>query len=476
MLGEAKVGEGGQSRYTCLLSRADQELRLFPYPKSGASSSPVQIEGLPARPRIGLDPKDDDEEERRAVDASGRMHRVLARIEEMEGALDDPENLWPRLQEAWDRAEDESDPRMAEIVRQAKQVKQYLLDLERHMRKVLRRIRELTPLDRVQEMDRASMLWMVRQPGRSIAERAGADQRILSIARHENFDTLENRVLHAYLRLASHFARRWLREHRRARHSYRYRDVESYSRLCRRIDRELNELGVGIAEPGVTANYVLLENRSYRVVRESWLRLLRQDKAEDELWAWQAESWTDFCVLALTLALHRMADAKLLAQAPVVWLDEAMQGRRFLHDRPLAVFWLKNSNLLVEVQARPEGISPIQFAAKANVWLRVTELNSDAYERRVPVWTPHSFERMDLGTDAADAASLIEALRSRANIDLMREGLILTQAHGHFEEIERTAGKSRVQAIALDAVGETLGNGTRALASFVRSCFSEANV
>ena len=274
----------------------------MPYPKNGSSEHPLKISGLPARPKIGLEPNTD--EERIATDASHRMHRVLARIEELEAALDDPENLWARLQKAWDRAEDETDPRMAEIVRQAKNVKPYLLELEKRIRRVLRRNRELTPLDRVQEMDRASMLWMVRQPGLTTAERAGSDQRILAIARHENFDTLENRVLHAYLKLASHFARQWLREHKRAKNSKRFREVEGYSRLCRRLARELSDLGVSVAEPGITANYVLSENRAYRTVNEAWNRLLRQDKAEDELWAWQAESWTDFCVLAIVLALN----------------------------------------------------------------------------------------------------------------------------------------------------------------------------
>ncbi len=473
LLGDAKVGEGGLSQHSPLLSWDDRELRLFPYPKSGTADNPVKVAGLPVRPKIGLEPKTPAEEI--AVAASERMHRVLARIEELEAALDDPENLWLRLQEAWNRAEDESDPRMAEIVRQSIGVKPYLLELEKKIRRVLRRNRELTPLDRVQEMDRASMLWMVRQPGTTTAERAGADQRILAIARHENFDTLENRVLHSYLHLASHFARQWIREHRRAENSERYRNVEAYSRLCRRLSRELNQLGVSTAEPGVTANYVLLENRAYRAVNEAWHRLLRQDKAEDELWAWQAQSWTDFCVLAVTLALHGLKETRLLAQAPLVWLDEAIQGRRFLHDRPLAVFWLQESGLVVEVQARPEAVTSIQFAAKAHVWLRITDLKSDEFERRVPVWTPNPFERMSPNDDARNAAILIEALRKKASQEVIREGLILMPAHGKFENSEISIGASRVCAIAFDARGETLKEGKAALADFVRSCFQESS-
>jgi len=473
LLGDSSNDVDRKSRHAKLLSREKRELRLFPYPKTGSADHPVRVSGLPARPKIGLEPKTADEI--LSADASGRMHCVLARIEELEGALDDPANLWERLQEAWDRAEDESDPRMAEIVRQASHIKPHLLALEKRIRRVLRRTRELTPLDRVQEMDRASMLWMVRQPGRNTAERAGADQRVLAIARHENFDTLENRVFHAYLKLASHFSRQWIREHKLAQSSARYRLVEDYSRLCRRISRELTELGVSVADPGITANYVLMEDSAYRAVNEAWDKLLRQDKAEDELWAWQAESWTDFCVLAVTLALYSLDESKLIAQAPLIWMNEAIQGRRFLHDRPLAVFWLRESNLIVEVQARPEGISAIQFAARANLWLRITDLKSDSIARRLPVWTPHSFNRMHPPTEAQNAAASVHALRNQPGLEVLREGLILMPAHGVAETSEATSGGGRVQAIALDARGETLKFGKQAVAEFVRTCVQEEN-
>lgn len=470
LLAEVPGQDGARSRHAVLLAREGRELRLYPYPKTGQSNSPCQVAGLPARPKIGMEPR--TEEERSAVAASARMHRVLARIHEVEGALDDPANLWPRLQVAWDRAENEADPRMAEIVRQSQQTRPHVLLLESRIRRVLRRNRELVPLDRVQEMDRASMQWMVRQPGRSIAERAGANQRVLAIARHEDFNTLENRVFNAYLLLAARFARQWLREHKGAQSSLRYRSVESYLRLCRRLSRELSDMGVGVAPPDVTDNYVLMEDRTYRAIREAWDRLLRQNKAEDELWAWQAQSWTDFCVLAVTLALHGLEEAQLLAQAPLIWLDEAIQGRQFLHDRPLAVFWLRDSGLIVEVQARPERVSLIQFAARAHIWLRVTDLNSAAIERRVPVWSPHTFAPIDLRTETQQAATLIEMLRRRATHEVMREGLILAPADSAFNAEEATSGGSRVRGIAFDARGDALRRGKQALVEFVRSLFA----
>jgi hypothetical protein len=472
----AGLDVGGASRLARapnvpLLNGAGRELRLYPYPKTGAAPGPPEAIGLPARPRTGHEPQDAAEEE--AAAALTRMHEVLARVGDLETALDDPDHLWERLAEAWRRAEHESDPRMAEIVRQARAMPAHLSALESRIRRVLRRWRERVPLNRVQEMDRSSMIWLARQPGRTIEERAGGDQRVLAIVRHENFDTLENRVLRAYVRLASLVARQWLREHRQAGAAPRYRTVAHLARRCRRIDRELAELGIGLAEPGVTPNYVLTEERDYRKVREAWLRLLQQELLEDDLWAWQAQSWTDFCVLALTLSLKTMEGAELVAQAPLVWMPEALAGQRFRNDRPLAVFWLRREGLIVEVQARPQSASRMQATCRAWVWLKITDLASDDIVRRVPVWTPHCFARMDLRTEATAAARLVAMAARVGQHEVMREGVILAPAHGGSETSESLAEGAWVVGIALDASGVPLRNGTEALRGFVRSCVAE---
>lgn len=451
-----------------LLALQDRELCLFPYPKTGAASGPPAVAGLPARPKTGQEPA--TEAERRGADMFLRMHEVLARIGDLETALDDPERLWDRLAEAWRRAEDESDPHMAEIVRQARTMPVHLGALENRIRRVLRRSRERVPLDRVQEMDRSSMIWLARQPGRTTAERAGPAQRVLAIARYESFDTLENRVLRAYVRLAQLVARQWMRDHDRARATARFRAVVGYFRMCRRIDRELEAAGVGLAEPGTTANYILMENRDYRAAREAWIRLLSQERPEDDLWAWQAQSWTDFCVLALALSLHRIEDSELVVQSPLVWLDEARAGRRFLCDRPLAVFWLRREGLIVEVQARPEHVSRMQFACRAWVWLRVYDLSISGIPRRVPVWTPHAFERLPADACATEAATLAAMAARIGQGEVMREGVIMMPAHGKVELCEETSGGVKIAAIPLDASGATLRDGMAALGEFVRSC------
>ncbi len=442
-----------------------RKLLLHPYPKRGHGLNPPR-EDFPIRPPLNRDPKTVEEEF--ASETLRRMNEVLARIQELEDALDDPVNLWARLRAAWKRAEDEADPRMAEIVKQAREIGPVLKELEHRIRRVLRRTRELTPLDRVQEMDRASMLWLSRQPGRTVAERAGSAQRILSTVRHENFDTLENRVFHAYVSLAGLVAREWQREHRRAQGSDRYRMVDTFRLRCKTIARDLKDLGVGVAEPGITPNYVLMQDKGYRTVRLAWERLLRRERILDDLWAWQAQTWTDFAVLAIVLAIDELEEARPIAQSPIVWRQEAMTGRWFDQDRPLAVFWLEQTGRIVEVQARPEQPGSMLTLARAHVYLRVTDPAHADLPRRVAVWTPHAMEKIDI-QDAADGAaiSLAEITQIAAN-EVMRNGLILTPAQDNPVCTTSARGRARVDAIAFDASGASLGLGMEALRDFIR--------
>jgi len=443
----------------------DIKLALFPYPKRDHALHPDRAD-FPLRPRKGNDPTNPAEEAGAA--ALQRMNEVLARIQELEEALDDPDDTWGRLRSSWKRAENEADPRMAEIVRQARNLHPMLRDLIGRIRRVLRRHRELTPLDRVQEMDRASMIWLSRQPGRNVPERAGSAQRILATVRKENFDTLENRVLHSYARLASDVAREWMREHPRARESKRFRDVDSFRKTCRAISRLMAELDVSVADAGVTPNYVLMQDRSYHAVLDAWEKLLRRRKIEDDLWAWQAEAWTDFTVLAITLAIDELDEAQLIAQSPISWRAEAVTGRWFEQDRPIAVFWLRETNRIVEIQARPEKPGAPLMAARAHVALRITDPSRADVPRRVAVWTPHAMRAIDLDEAARDAAKLLNELQPLASHEVLRHGLILTPAHGDAQIATQTQARIRVQAIALGASGEALAGGLDAVRAFVK--------
>ena len=448
-------------------------LKILPYPKLGHSDGLPVVQGLPFRPKVNADPKSEAEYESAA--ALGRMNRVVARLQELETALDDPENVWDRLAAAWRRAENDQDPRMAEIVRQSNDVRPRLQLLEKRIRRVLRRARELSPLDRVQEMDRASMLWLVRQPGRNTAERAGSRQRVLATVRHESFDTLENRVLHSYVALAADVAREWLQEHLGASSSARYRKVSNYRKYCRRLMRVFADLGVARASPDIIPNYVLMDDLDYRMVYKAWIRLVRREREIDNLWAWQAQSWTDFCTLALTLSLNALDEAELVAQSPIIWNDEAVTGRWFEQDNPLAVFWLRKTGLIVEVQARPERTSTRQAASLAHVWLRVTDVHGDGMIRRIPVWTPHCFKPHDVKVEVQLAANKLQEAQRVPGTDIIKNGLVIFQAFGDSQVEDSTSGRCSAHGVSLDGSGASLAAGMNALGNYVQGLILESS-
>lgn len=464
--GEAPRNGGHSRLMSAKLQEGPIELILHPYPKSTNAQRPDRI-GFPVRPR-GVK-EHETPEDLQARELLRRMNEVLARVQELGEALEDPLHVWPRLRDAWERAENEDDPRMAEIVRQSQDVLPPLKALEPRIRRVLRRTRELTSLDRVQEMDRASMRWLVRQPGRTIAERAGTRQRILATVRRENFDTPENRVLHSYCRLAFQVAREWMQEHPRARHSRRYAQVEHFGRFCKTFAQMLADLEVSTTDAGVVPNYVLMQDPSYNAIYEAWRRLLEEDKVLDDLWAWQAETWTDFSVLSVVLALNELEEAELVAQSPIVWRSEASLGRWFEQDRPIAVFWLKNTGRIVEVQSRPETPGRMLALTRAHVSLRISDIDKGGMPRRVAVWTPHSMARLDLG-DAVERANerLIE-IQPFGQTEVLRNGLILTPSHGQFETRLARGARTRVDGIALEASGEGLRQALDAIRAYARS-------
>lgn len=468
--GNRQCSEAGVALMTGAVRGETRTLLLHPYPVRADEDAPPRRGFLP-RLRTGYQPKTEKEEQ--SLAQQRRMNEVLARVQELEEALDDPMNVWARLRAAWRRAEREDDPRMAEIVRQAMEMSTILRDLEKRLRRVLRRTHERVPLDRVQEMDRSSMLWLSRQPGRNNRERSGPEQRIKAIVRHENFDTLENRVLHSYAILAAEVAREWMAEHKLAQVSTRYAQVLAFSKRCRILAQELCDIGVGRATAGMAPNYVLMQDRSYREVRLAWERLLRRERILDDLWAWQAETWSDFATLALVLAIDGMEDTELVAQSPIDWRNEAETGRLFAQDRPLAVFWLHSLDAVVEVLARPEKPATALTLARAHISLKVSPIHGEDMSRRIAVWTPHAMERLDVDIAAQEAAATLSQVDRAAQSDFLRQGLLVTPAHDLPQVGLVRNGQIEVTAISLDGSGAALAQGIEALTGFVRGCLVE---
>ena len=150
----------------------------------------------------------------------------------------------------------------------------------------LRRRREVQHVDRVRQLDAASLRWISRQPGRTFAERAGPRERILAVRRFRSVDTLENQVLVDVIRRSVVMAEEYDKLYRSFRNSERLRDVRELGRSF----RELRDRGWAPDVrrlPGVPVpNYALLGDRRYSKVWKLWQRLLRQDELFQSLEAW----------------------------------------------------------------------------------------------------------------------------------------------------------------------------------------------
>jgi hypothetical protein len=108
------------------------------------------------------------------------------------------------------------------------------------------------------------------------------------------------------------------------------------------------------------------------------------------------------------------------------------------------------------------------------VWLRISEPNSVELPRRVPVWTPHCFAEHDVTQEVDGALSaLLNARRVPSPDADMRQGLVMVQAHGRAICHDAARSSGLVRGIALDASGETLSYGMRALGEFVRGTVSK---
>lgn len=265
-----------------------------------------------------------------------RARAVWDRIQDVEEALADPATLWQQLYLRW-TSEDAGMPQMHVIVRHSREMFSVLERLGRRRRKVLRQVHRSVPVGRVQEIDRRTMLRMARQPGDTLAEKAGERQRLTAVARAEDFDILENRVLRAYAELAARVRHGYLARNRSRAATKRARDVKLFVHRCQRTARALGEKGLRLAEPGVTPNFVLQQNPDCHRFWVSWKELRNQGRIEDDLWRWQALSRAEYCALVLMVALIAVPGAQVMSTAPIWFRDEQPRGTWIEADPPLGV-------------------------------------------------------------------------------------------------------------------------------------------
>ncbi len=439
----------------------DKASKLALFPLFGTSSLvldggiPLDWPACPRKPMRGSDTTTHQDPEAQAL--FRRVEAVWDRIGDVEDALADPIRLWGSLADRW-MNEDEREPRMHPIVRQARGLADLIEALDRAPRRILRRTHLPMPIGRVQELDRRSMIWSARQPGDTLVERAGDRQRLLAVAREESYDTLENRVLRAYGELATSHAREYVTRNGGRKRTARVNRVQAFGRRCQRLARDLREKGVRTAEPDVTANFVLIENPQYRQVWDAWRELLARNPIEDELWRWQARSWEEFSVLAVVVALLTVKNSDVIAASPLIFRTEQHRGIWIDHDNPLVVLHLPSSNMVVEVQYRLHEPGEWRAGFAAPIWIRFGHVDDDAaFLANIAVWPIWDTES-GLVPDETEELSRITAMRRPKRLRhciVMRPGDESTA--GDFDKADGASG------VAMGVSGQPLKRGLEAL-------------
>ena len=378
------------------------------------------------------------------------------------------ESGWARLSQAWTGDEIRlSDPPMALIVRHAETLQRLLDDLGRHTRHILSRTRAMTPVGLVQQLDIASVRWLSRQPGRHVYERAGPRQRILAVRRFEDLDTLENRVLRDLAAKSEGLATAYTRRYLALNASMRWKLVDEYGRLCRRLARTLRDSDIGLPRPPIVPNYPLLQERRYRRVWRAYREIIRHIDEQDECWRWQHRLWADFCRLATQVALLSLEKFRVIAESPLRIATEQQRGRWALVDAHSGVFLLHDDqglpvavvSVLWDTTAEHPKLEPWMAGLGAATVLHLQRLK-DGKETYLLLWPLHLFgekipdlrQIAESGQRALDRC--LSELELADNVKIRVKGLVLVS---NFDTGQKTTGRKVHRAGAVVAVQLSAG-------------------
>lgn len=218
---------------------------------------------------------------------------------------------WKTIWERWKKVSTGAEPRMARVVDIAFSHLAGIRDVCERPRRMLVRQREQLSLGRVQELDAVCLRDLIRRPGRTVLEKAGARQEILAVTRRETVDTAENRIIRDFVRLCQHRARAYERENARVMGHRKVRAVVDLRHSCERFDAcsPISAAGqlVGVARP----NYVLQKDRRYHPLWVQYDRLRREEDAVDNIWPWSRILWAEF-VRGVVLSFLRSDEAHTL--------------------------------------------------------------------------------------------------------------------------------------------------------------------
>lgn len=144
-------------------------------------------------------------------------------------------------------------------------------------RQTIIRVHEMTPVYLAQRLDSRSVQWLSRKPGNNLREKLAADPHILAATRKMSFDTLENRLLKAFLIRTQGLIL--------DRQDAGLKLTEQQEALLYSIQQSLRQEEFIEIKPWqhMPPNNVLLQDKQYRKVWRAWRLLNRlEDDCEQQ--------------------------------------------------------------------------------------------------------------------------------------------------------------------------------------------------
>ncbi|MFO1003727.1 MAG: DUF2357 domain-containing protein [Planctomycetaceae bacterium] len=227
---------------------------------------------------------------------------------------------------------------MALIVRLARSLPDLLSAVCQRPRHTLKRERQLQPLGRIQEVDSGCLRWLARQPGETVAEKAGTKQTAMAVVRVEDIDTPENRVVRDLLGRGLMACERYLREYRSAADHPRVLVVNRFQHCLRQlaVDTPICRAKklVGIPQP----NYVLQHDPRYQPLWQAYIQLVRQQMLEDNVWRWRHRLFAEHVQICVIAALAMLTSGQTAQTGDVLLRLEQTAGQ-FIDPRTMLGGW-----------------------------------------------------------------------------------------------------------------------------------------
>ncbi len=335
----------------------------------------------------------------------------------------------------WRKSDDVEKARRALIVKIAETVSSTVAGIADRPRRVLRRLRSMERAASVRQIDPAGIRWLVRQPGRTLAERAGPRQRVLAVTREETVDTHENRVMRDFLDRSASECRLWLRDNVGFEGTERWELVDRYGSAVRRWRRMSELADVRPARGTVHANYVLQHDARYSRIWPLYQELRRRQEQEDQMWRWSHRTLAEALRLALVWAIDELEEEAGLAnegslyEHPLLLHGEQRFGQ-FVHERTPFAGWIFSAGGRLRSLAVLSGDRIAAFERRFATGTRLSELAPDAvvvahdpYTKTGPfrflaVWSRLRFGLGDGGADPIlDIGRAVAGVRGQARVE-----------------------------------------------------------